>query len=105
MSKRRRGAIGWLETERSEGDVREAGRAARRRPRRADPHPGAGQHAEGLAGLDRVPVPHLDDKHTIFGEVTEGMDTVKALEKAGSPDRSGRTLENLKIVKATIRVD
>jgi cyclophilin family peptidyl-prolyl cis-trans isomerase len=48
--------------------------------------------------------PHLNDKHTIFGEVVDGMDTVRALEKCGI-DQSGRTSEPLLIEKAAIRVD
>ena len=50
--------------------------------------------------LTFVPTPWLDGKHTIFGEVVEGQDTVKKLEAAGSP--SGRPKEELKIIKATI---
>ncbi len=53
--------------------------------------------------LTFVPTPHLDGKHTIFGEVVEGMGTVKALEAAGSG--SGRTTEPLSIVTATIEVE
>ncbi len=52
--------------------------------------------------LTFVPTPHLDGKHTIFGEVVEGMDTVKALEAAGS--RSGQTTGELSIEKATLVV-
>ena len=52
--------------------------------------------------LTFVPTPWLDGKHTIFGQVVEGMDTLKALEKAGS--KSGRPTQPLKIVKATISV-
>lgn len=44
--------------------------------------------------------PWLDGKHTIFGEVVEGQDTVKKLEAAGSPQ--GKPTEELKIIKATI---
>ena len=53
--------------------------------------------------LTFVPTPHLNGKHTIFGEVVDGMDTVKALEQRGS--RGGRTREQLVIEKATIDVE
>jgi len=52
--------------------------------------------------LTFVPTPWLDGKHTIYGEVTSGMDTLKALEAQGSPN--GRTREPLKIEKVTIEV-
>jgi cyclophilin family peptidyl-prolyl cis-trans isomerase len=45
----------------------------------------------------------LDGKHTVFGETVKGMDTLKALESAGS--QSGKTKEKLEIKKATIRVE
>jgi cyclophilin family peptidyl-prolyl cis-trans isomerase len=50
-----------------------------------------------------VPTPHLDGRHTIFGEVVDGMETVKALEKSGSPQ--GTPSEQLVIEKATIVVE
>jgi len=50
-----------------------------------------------------VPTPHLDDRHTIFGEVVEGMGTVKELEKRGSG--SGRPSESLQIETAKITVE
>ncbi|NQZ06169.1 MAG: peptidylprolyl isomerase [Algicola sp.] len=70
-----------------------------------------------------MPTPHLDGRHTVFGEVVrveEGtenetkdkgagkdkgvsMETVKILQTFGS--RSGKTSEKLSIVKATIRVE
>ena len=53
--------------------------------------------------LTFVPTPHLDGKHTIFGEVVEGKGTLNELEKAGS--RSGKPSEKLVIEKATIAVE
>ena len=49
-----------------------------------------------------APTPWLDNKHTVFGEVVDGMDTLKKLEAAGSP--SGQPSEPLTITKATIVV-
>ena len=53
--------------------------------------------------LTFVPTPHLDGKHSVFGEVVDGMDTVSALEARGS--RSGKTSEHLEIETATISVE
>ena len=53
--------------------------------------------------LTFVPTPHLDGKHTIFGEVVEGQGTLRELEARGS--QSGRTSEKLVIERATIEVD
>jgi cyclophilin family peptidyl-prolyl cis-trans isomerase len=47
--------------------------------------------------------PHLDDKHTIFGEVVDGKATLDALEAAGSA--SGRPSKTLTIEKASIVVE
>ena len=52
--------------------------------------------------LTFVPTPWLDGKHTIYGEIVEGMDTMKKLEAAGS--QSGKTSEPLKIETVTIEV-
>ena len=49
-----------------------------------------------------LPTPHLDDKHSIFGAVVEGVETLKALEARGSG--SGQTSEPLGIVRSEIRV-
>jgi len=40
--------------------------------------------------------PHLDGKHTVFGEVVEGMDVIKAVEAVGSS--SGATSETVTVV-------
>lgn len=50
-----------------------------------------------------VPTVSLDGKHTIFGELISGKDTLRALEEQGS--RSGRTKQRLVINKATVRVE
>ena len=51
--------------------------------------------------LTFVPTPHLDDNHSIFGEITSGADTLSALEARGS--RSGQTSESLEMIKTRIR--
>ncbi len=53
--------------------------------------------------LTFVPTPHLDGNHTVFGEVVDGLDTLGALEKAGSG--GGQTSEPLSIERATIVVE
>ena len=47
--------------------------------------------------------PWLDDKHTIFGEVTDGMPAVRALEQRGS--RNGAPSEPLPLIKARIEAE
>ncbi|MFT4937583.1 MAG: peptidyl-prolyl cis-trans isomerase B (cyclophilin B) [Paraglaciecola sp.] len=44
--------------------------------------------------------PWLDKKHTIFGQIVEGMEVLKTFESLGS--RGGKTKEELKIVSAHI---
>jgi peptidyl-prolyl cis-trans isomerase B (cyclophilin B) len=54
--------------------------------------------------LTFVPTGHLDDKHTIFGKIVEGLDTtMKELEKRGSG--RGQTTEKLLMEKCTITVE
>ena len=53
--------------------------------------------------LTFVATPWLDGKHTIFGEIVSGTDTLKKLEEKGT--QSGQPTAELKIVKATIEVE
>ncbi len=50
-----------------------------------------------------VPTPHLDDNHSIFGEIVDGMDTLRALEARGS--RSGQTTEHLEMTATRMRAE
>lgn len=47
--------------------------------------------------------PWLDGKHTIFGKVIEGSDVLTDIEQFGSP--RGKTKEEIKIIKASIKVN
>jgi cyclophilin family peptidyl-prolyl cis-trans isomerase len=53
--------------------------------------------------LTFVKTPHLNGKHTIFGEVSGSMATLKALEQNGS--RSGRPTKPMSIKRATITAE
>jgi len=53
--------------------------------------------------LTFCPTPHLDDNHTIFGEIVEGAETMGELEKRGSS--SGTTSEKLLMNTTTISVE
>ena len=53
--------------------------------------------------LTFVNTPWLDGKHTIFGEVDEGMKTVKVLESYGS--KSGKPAKKLEMIRNTITVE
>lgn len=46
--------------------------------------------------------PHLDGSYTVFGEVTEGMEVVENIEIAKT-NRADRPVENIRILKASIR--
>ena len=53
--------------------------------------------------LTFVPTPHLNGKHTIFGEIVEGMEVLRELERFGTG--SGTTKEPLLMKNATIVVE
>jgi len=45
--------------------------------------------------------PHLDGQYTVFGEVLEGMDTVRDIEWVET-DKNDRPLEDVRIIRATV---
>ena len=54
--------------------------------------------------LTFAPCPHLDGKHTIFGEVVEGMETVTAMDALGGEGESQKPTEPITITRAWIEV-
>jgi len=51
--------------------------------------------------ITTVPTPHLDGKHTVFGRVVRGQDTVQRIEGAKT-DASDRPLSDVRIINVTI---
>lgn len=50
-----------------------------------------------------VPTPHLDDRHSVFGELVEGMDTLRAIGKVRTNGKEGKPLEP--VVIKTVRIE
>jgi peptidyl-prolyl cis-trans isomerase A (cyclophilin A) len=48
-----------------------------------------------------APTPHLDDRHSVFGEVVEGMDVIRAIGKTPTGDRD-RPVTDLVIESITV---
>ena len=48
-----------------------------------------------------APTPHLDDRHTVFGEVVEGMDVVSRIGKTRTGDRD-RPVTDIVVQSVTI---
>lgn len=54
--------------------------------------------------LTFVPTPHLDGRHTVWGEVVDGMATLKAIEGKGSQANNGMLQKQIKIVRTWVSV-
>jgi peptidyl-prolyl cis-trans isomerase B (cyclophilin B) len=54
--------------------------------------------------LTFVPTPHLDGKHTVHGFVTEGLETLQAIEARGGEGDTGVPTEKVTIVRTWITV-
>ena len=52
--------------------------------------------------ITTVPTPHLNNHHTIFGEVITGYETVQAIEST-NVDASARPLTDQKIIRAYVK--
>lgn len=53
--------------------------------------------------ITTVPTPHLNGRHTIFGEVKSGYSNVRKLEMVDVSTRGNRPIDEQKIIKAYIK--
>jgi len=52
--------------------------------------------------ITTVPTPHLDQRHTVFGRVTRGMDVVTAIERTRTDRRTEKPFQDIKILNIEV---
>ena len=50
-----------------------------------------------------VPTPWLDNKHTVFGRVTRGMEIVVAISNVKTHPKTDKPYDDIKIVSVTVK--
>lgn len=55
--------------------------------------------------ITTIPLPHLDNKHTVFGRVTKGFEVARTIERVRTDKRSDRPYEDIKIVNIDVQLD
>ncbi len=50
-----------------------------------------------------VPTPHLDDRHSVFGELVEGTDTLRAIGKVPTDGKAGMPLKP--VIMKSVRIE